>query len=388
MAMIEPSEFIEALAVNNYKIVSGVPCSNIGAVFHALENTKRLIYVPAATEGEAIGVATGSWLAGKKAAVICQNSGVGNMINPLASLNNPYGIPVTLFVSMRGAVGFPDEAQHEIMGCNTQKFLELTSVRSVMLPHRLQILNRALADASTELLNRRSYAFLINPKVVNNPKVVPLVDAAKITKSQQGVAVIHRVDMGKMATRQTAIEILMQTFYQCATIATTGHAYRELYATGDRPNYFYMVGSMGHAASIGLGVSVNTKQPTLILDGDGALLMKLGTCATIGRQAPANLLHIVLDNGLFESTGGQRTNSGAVDFSRIAQACSYRQVWQCRGREAIEKFSQEVDIMSGPTFAHIMVSPSDGAIAGRPKIDLQQLAIRFRESLSYQIRNS
>jgi phosphonopyruvate decarboxylase len=171
----------------------------------------------------------------------------------------------------------------------------------------------------------------------------------------------------------------MHAFGKYATIATTGYAYRELHATVDRPNYFYMAGSMGHAAAIGLGVSINTTEPTVVLDGDGALLMKMGTCATIGRFSPKNLMHIVIDNGLFESTGGQSSNAGSVDFSQIAQACSYRQVWQCTGRDAIERFSQTIDPLSGPTFAHIRVLPSRGPAISRPKLDLQQVATRFRE---------
>ncbi len=374
--MIEPAEFIDALVCSKYDSISGVPCSNISAVFHALEHSTRLQYVPAATEGEAVGIAVGCWFAGKKAAVICQNSGVGNIVNPMASLNAPYSIPTTLFVSMRGAPGFPDESHHDIMGRETGKFLELLSVETEMLPDNIESLSIALSQANNQLLNRQCRAFLINPKVIKNLKEIY---PDHVVATQSSFYPIHQDVGGEMITRQEAIAILMHTFSKYATIATTGYAYRELHATGDRANYYYMAGSMGHAAAIGLGVSINTTQPTIVLDGDGALLMNMGICATVGQQAPNNLVHIVLDNGIYESTGGQHSNANAVDFSHIAQACSYKQVWQCSGRDAIERFCQSVDPLLGPTFAHIRVSPLRDPPVSRPKIDLPQLAVRFRE---------
>ena len=377
--MIDPPEFIDALVFNKYDCISGVPCSNISALFHALENSTNIRYIPATTEGEAVGIVVGCWLAGKKAAVICQNSGVGSIVNPMASLNAPYSKPTTLFLSMRGALGFPDEPQHDIMGRETKKFLELLSVKTEILPENLGRMEFVLSQANNQLLNRQSRAFLIHPKVINNLKAI---HPDHVVVTQSSFYPIHQDFGGEMITRQEAIAILMHTFGKYATIATTGYAYRELYATGDRANYFYMAGSMGYAPAIGLGLSINMTQPTIVLDGDGALLMNMGVCATIGKQAPNNLVHIVLDNGLYESTGGQHSNASSVDFSHIAQACSYRQVWQCVGRDAIERFCQTIDPLSGPTFVHIRVSPLKSTAVLRPKIDFPLLAIRFREFIA------
>jgi phosphonopyruvate decarboxylase len=377
--MIEPTTFLAMLAEHGYEVVSGVPCSNISAVFHALESTKLLRYIPATTEGEAVGIASGAWLTGKKAAVICQNSGVGNMVNPLSSLNGPYRIPLTLFVSMRGAPGYPDEAQHDIMGRATGGLLELLSVTTGTLPVEAQSVQGELARIDQELARRQSCALLLKPKVIANAAARGSQAQGSGTRPVSGQSL--RVEaQGPAITRREAIEIIMQVFHQALVVATTGFAYRELYASGDRPNYFYMVGSMGHAAALGLGMASHTPLPVVVLDGDGALLMKMGTCATIGRQQPANLLHIVLDNGQFESTGGQSTNAGCVDFAQIARACHYRQVWQCRGRDALAHFCQEAGSAgAGPTFAHISVSPSGLPPVARPRIDLPQLAWRFRE---------
>ena len=108
-----------------------------------------------------------------------------------------------------------------------------------------------------------------------------------------------------------------------AVVATTGKAGRELFTIADRPQHIYQVGSMGCASAMGLGVALNTQRPVVVLDGDGAALMKMGVLATIGAQAPANLVHVVLDNGVHDSTGGQATVSPIVDFADVALACGY-----------------------------------------------------------------
>lgn len=382
--MIEPFEYINVLVSNNYKLSSGVPCSNISSVFHELENSDCLQYVRATSESEAIGIATGSWLSGKKSNIICQNSGVGNIVNPLASLNVPYSIPITLFISMRGAPGFSDERQHDIMGRETKNILNLLFIKTVFLPNNSKKFALSLSQVNDELLNRKSCAFLINPNIISNPKVTPNIQVKKIDNT---CFPIRYETQGKQITRQEAIEILMHTLGKYATIATTGYTCRELHKTGDRSNYFYMVGSMGLASAIGLGVSINTLQPTVVLDGDGALLMKMGICTTIGKMAPNNLVHILIDNGIYESTGCQPSNAESVDFSKIAQACGYKQIWQCTGSEAVERFSQALKPLSGPTFAHVRVSPSASSPLSRPKIELPKLAIRFRQFIIDNLPN-
>jgi phosphonopyruvate decarboxylase len=380
--MIEPSEFIDALADNGFKILSGVPCSGIGSVFHMLEDTDWLRYVPAANESGALGIAVGSWLAGKKSAVICQDSGVGNMVDSLSSLNAPYSIATTLFVSMRGrAAGFLDEPQHNMMGLRTRAILELLSVQTEMLPDNTEELGRAFARTKAELV-RQSHAYLINPDVFNNAESFQgRNDWTKYGRPvvREKAFVCERTG-GKLVARKEALDILMQPFEKFPAIASTGYTCRDLFSD-DRENYFYMTGSMGLAPSIGLGLSLNTEKPVIVLDGDGALLMNMGTCATIGREAPNNLVHILLDNGMYESTGGQSTS--AVDFSEIARACGYRQVFKCEGTDALEEFGETVDPLEGPTFAHVKVSPSGGNVGMRPQIELSQNATRFRDFMAH-----
>jgi phosphonopyruvate decarboxylase len=164
-----------------------------------------------------------------------------------------------------------------------------------------------------------------------------------------------------------------------AIIATTGKAGRELFTLADRKQHFYLVGSMGCSSGVGLGVSLNTRRPVIVLDGDGAALMKLGTFATIG---PDNLIHIVLDNGVHDSTGGQATVSAAIDFAGVALACNYRRAISCDSILGFDRaFAQALEA-GGPTLVHVRIQPGSMDKLGRPTVSPQQVAKRFQSFLT------
>ncbi len=375
--MIKSEDFIEVVAQNHAALI-GVPCSNLSSVFKDLETTDLLRYIPATTEGEACAIAAGYWLAGKQAGVICQNSGLGNMVNPIASLCQPYQIPVSLFISMRGAVGFKDEAQHEIMGRTSGPLLELLGVKTTVLPCEWLDALAEMRCAKQELADRNSRAFLINPKTIENAKTQSTMPSL-ISSGERPT--VKRVTAGPIGDRASTIAQIMEEFSNHAVIATTGYAYREAYKCHDKANNFYMAGSMGHASAIGLGVAMNCAHPVTVLDGDGALLMKMGNCATIGKMSPRNLTHVVLDNGIFESTGGQPSNANAVDFSGVALSCGYRSVWSCSGKEAVKEALHSIDPFDGPNFLHIRIAPLTIKVVERPKLDLPERALMFREHM-------
>lgn len=164
-------------------------------------------------------------------------------------------------------------------------------------------------------------------------------------------------------------------------IATTGMAGRELYALADREQHLYQVGSMGCASGMGLGVALNTKRPVIVIDGDGAALMKLGTLATIGNYGPPNLVHVLLDNGVHDSTGGQPTVSGTVDFAAIAHACNYRFAARCSGLEGFEAGLKAALSATGPSFLHMGIAPGSTPV-GRPTIPPHAIARRFQAFLA------
>jgi phosphonopyruvate decarboxylase len=170
-----------------------------------------------------------------------------------------------------------------------------------------------------------------------------------------------------------------------AVIATTGKCGRELFTLADRRQHLYQVGSMGGASAMGLGVALNTPQPVVVLDGDGAALMKLGNLATIGAYRPDNLLHILLDNGVHDSTGGQATVSASVDFAAVALACGYSYAASCRSLEgfetALRQASRRKEI-SGPALIHMRIVPGSLAKLGRPTVGPEVVARRFQAFLN------
>jgi phosphonopyruvate decarboxylase len=139
---------------------------------------------------------------------------------------------------------------------------------------------------------------------------------------------------------------------------------------------------MGGAAGVGLGVALNTSRPVAVLDGDGAALMKLGTMATIGAQAPATLIHILLDNGVHDSTGGQPTVSAAVDFAAIAAACSYRNAATCDSVEGFAELFDSFAKKNGPSLLHVRIAPGSLAKLIRPTVKPKEVARRFRAFLA------
>lgn len=379
--MINNEVFIKVIAQNGFKTTSGVPCSSISRLFHALDTSREVRHFGASTEGEAIGIISGTWLAGKRAAVFCQNSGVGNMINPLVSLNDPYAIPTMIFVSMRGVPGYPDEAQHEIMGARSGDFLRLANIEVEKLPKELNTLEEAFEQAVQNYNNRRSHAFLIDPKTFENSAYIPEAITAREAR-QSGDIVIAKDDID--ITRHAAIEIIARRYTNNLTIATTGMISRELYAvTGKKPNHFLMAGSMGHASAIGFGVAQNVNAPVIALDGDGALLMKMGTCATIGRYAPKNLMHVVLDNGVHGSTGNNKSNAVGFDFALVAKASGYKQIYSCSGQSGISEVVGSIDNTKGPIFMHCHVSSEEKIKFPRPNMDMKEHAMIFREHASH-----
>ena len=166
---------------------------------------------------------------------------------------------------------------------------------------------------------------------------------------------------------------------EAAVAAITGKTGRELFTLDDRPQQLYQVGSMGCASAMGLGIALNTQRPVLVLDGDGAALMKLGAMATIGAHAPGNLIHVLLDNGVHDSTGGQATVSPTVDFAAVAQACGYPRAYSCDS-EAGFAGALEAAVADGPrpVLIHASIAPGSLAQLGRPTIAPRDVARRFR----------
>jgi phosphonopyruvate decarboxylase len=374
--MITAEALMLGLNACGVSVVTGVPCSFLTPVINCAISDDAVAYRAATQEGEAVAIGAGAWLAGGMGCVISQNSGLGNMVNPLTSLTYPCRIPVLLVVTWRGQPGIEDEPQHELMGRVTRPLLELVGVPSRVLPSDPARLEAVLSAAWRAMSGQSlPYAVIVEhdtvaPEPLREPPPAPRLKS-----------VVHRHEPlhDRAPRRVEALERLLQALPDhAAVISTTGKTSRELYTLADRAQHFYVVGAMGSAAAVGLGVALQTTQPVVVVDGDGAALMHMGTLATIGAHAPANLVHVLLDNGVHDSTGGQRTLSAAVDLPAVAAACGYRQVHDCGDSADLAPVLQLALTEPGPTFIYQRIQPGSLPNLGRPTIHPAEMARRFR----------
>jgi phosphonopyruvate decarboxylase len=377
--MIEAGDFLGALGARGFDFFTGVPCSFLTPLINRVISDPRARYVGAASEGEAVAIAAGAWLAGRKPVVLCQNSGLGNTVNPLTSLNEPFHIPTLLITTWRGQPGLADEPQHELMGEITHELIETMRLPWANFPDSVAAIGPTLDQADAMMAESQRPFVLVMAKgsVADSP-----LDQAPAAAPGEG----RWIDRRQGGPRPRRVEILQAMLEgvsdAAAIVATTGLCGRELYTLADRPQHLYQVGSMGGASAMGLGVALNTKRPVIVLDGDGAALMKMGNLATIGWQHPANLIHIVLDNGVHDSTGGQATVSAGVDFARVAVACGYARGIALDGRAAFAPSLAEALAEPGPSLLHVRLAPGGLDKVGRPKIKPHEAARRFKAFLA------
>lgn len=374
MSPVHADDLERGLAARGVRFGSGVPCSLLGPVIEALNGGGDVRYLGATSEGEALALAAGAWLAGVEAAALCQNSGLGNMVNPLSSLCRPFGIPALVLCSWRGRPGDGDEEHHRPMGAGMHALLDALDVPHGSLPSEPDGLEPALDRAFAAMAEReRPYVAIVEPGTFAGPR------RRREPRERPATGTLHALGTGRRTlTRFAALEeVAARLPGDAAVVATTGYTGRELFALDDREQFFYQVGSMGCASAIGLGVALHTPQPVVVLDGDGAALMKLGNLATIGLAAPRNLVHVVLDNGVHDSTGGQATAAPGVDFARVAIACGYRRAFGCDDAAQLGAALDAALDGAGPALVHMRIAPGSPAMP-RPSIGPYDVARRFR----------
>lgn len=297
---------------------TGVPDSQLKALCNYLMNTYGIDakhHVIAANEGSCTALAAGYHLAtGKIPVVYMQNSGEGNMINPVASLLNDkvYAIPCVFLVGWRGEPGTHDEPQHIYQGEVTLKLLEDMDIKTFVIGKDTsdEEVAAVMEKYRGILANGKSVAFVIRKGAISYDKKV-------------------RYENDNTMVREEIIQHIVSVSGEDPVVSTTGKASRELFETrvanGQSNKYdFLTVGSMGHSSSIALGIAVN-KPGTRVwcVDGDGAVLMHLGAMAVMGVNKPSNIVHIVINNGAHETVGGMPTVAGQIDFVALAKACGY-----------------------------------------------------------------
>lgn len=298
---------------------AGVPDSQLRALCDCLMDTYGIDpshHIIAANEGNCVAIAAGYHLAtGKVPVVYMQNSGEGNIINPVASLLNDqvYGIPILFIVGWRGEPGVHDEPQHIYQGQVTLKLLEDMDIRTFIIG----------SETTTEEIHATMVEFR---KVFRQGKSAAFVVRKSALSYDENVVYSNKNTM----LREEVIRHIVRASNGDPIISTTGKASRELFEIREN-NYqghqydFLTVGSMGHSSSIALGVAIHKPDKKIwCIDGDGAALMHMGAMAVIGANAPDNLIHVIINNGAHESVGGMPTVAFKVNLADIALACGYR----------------------------------------------------------------
>ena len=376
------------LEAQGFDFFTGVPCSLIEELIGALESHPRLPYVAAVREDAAVGVAAGAWFGGRRPVVLMQNSGLGTSLNALASLSLMYGLPALLLITWRGYRG-KDAPEHILMGEITPKLLELLGI-----PHR--VLSGTSADddvawAASEMDARSSpVALLITSEGGSAP--LPTV-AAGLTARSRPASPQSQDDAGNAGARTdlvstlpdvltpkisrlAALELVIKKLEREPAIHANGYMCRESFSIADRPENFYMIGSMGLASAIGLGLTTARPSPkTLVLDGDGNLLMNLGILPMVGVTAPRGLIHCVFDNEVYGSTGNQASISRESRLDHLAAAAGYRRVVAATEPDAIVAALEEMLTSPGPHFLLMKVTADEADV---PRIPHAPHAIRDR----------
>ena len=329
--MIRPEFLIEKLRENGIDCFAGVPDSllkNICA--YITDHCDAQHNIITANEGAAVGLAAGHYLAtGKPACVYMQNSGEGNIINPLASLTDPevYNIPVLLLIGWRGRPGVHDEPQHVKQGKVTTGLLNTMGVNFDVLSKDEEKAEKQIAKA-VEALNRKEvYALVIEKDTFDNYQLSTVNSQLALNLSREEAI-------------QTVASYLGP---KDCIVSTTGMISRELFEYRTQMNQgherdFLTVGSMGHASQIALGIAMEKQDRRVwCFDGDGATIMHMGSMAIVASKAPANYIHVVFNNGAHDSVGGQPTVGLQIDLPAIAKAVGYKVAITVASKEELEK---------------------------------------------------
>lgn len=366
--MIEPTEFARQAAALGYRWYAGVPCSFFTGLINHVSTDPAFTYVSSANEGDAVAAAAGAWVGGRRSIALMQNSGLGNAVSPLTSLTHVFRIPVLLLVTVRGEPGVADEPQHELMGRITPALLDTMEIPWAYLPDSPQALAQALAQADASIGEReRPYALLVRKGRFAVCKPAPVEAPPRPPRAAPRSVSVWRSPPTARPSRIEALERVVRLVPErkSVVIATTGYTGRELYALGDRTHQLYMVGSMGCASSFGLGLALTRPDlRVVVLDGDGAALMRMGNLATLGAYRPPNLLHVLLDNEVHDSTGGQATVARDISFAAIAAACGYAEVSEGDDLSLLDDALQGRNGI-GPVFIHLKIAP--GVVAALPR---------------------
>ena len=374
--MIETRRFGDKLKSLGFNFFSGVPCSYLTDLINYAVNECDLVM--AANEGDGVATCAGAQLGGRKAVFLCQNSGLTNATSPLTSLIYTFKIPILGFVSLRGEPGGkPDEPQHELMGQITTGFLDLMRIQWTFLAQDADEADAQLDEANRVIEGGEPFFFVVKTGTFAKET---LRDRAFGSPRQEPV-IAEKSREATLPTRYAALTSLQRLVRNDTVfIATTGFTGRELYEAGDLPNNFYMVGSMGCAAPLGMGLAMARPDlRVIVIDGDGALLMRMGGAAVLAAYSPPNLVHVLLDNNAHDSTGAQRTVSDRIDFVAFAASVGYRNSFYAHDADELASLAEQSLESRQLGFVYLATTPGAKPNLGRPKTKPPEVRERFMQ---------
>lgn len=360
---LDPAEFYEACQkICGIDFYCGVPDSLLkDFCAYVSTHTSKEKHLISANEGNAVATAAGYHLAtGKNSMVYLQNSGLGNIVNPLMSLCSPsvYSIPVLLLIGWRGEPGKRDEPQHQTQGQTTPATLASIDIPFQILPDYQEGAEQALATANHHL------------NTVKGPYCLLVKRQTFLPFKMKGLELKETL-MNREECLNEVVEMLNE---RDVVVSTTGMLSRELFELREQRKQghekdFLTVGSMGHASAIAMGISFSkpTKQ-VFCLDGDGAVIMHMGAMASVGQNAPKNFKHVIFNNGSHDSVGGQPTDAinNSFSFTKIALGCGYREVYVAETKEEIRSGIEKIQCSEGPVLLEIRCRPGHRKNLGRP----------------------
>lgn len=358
--MITPEYFVETLTQKGINFFTGVPDSLLKNVCaYIADHVDARHHVITANEGAAIGLAAGHYLAsGNIPAVYMQNSGEGNAINPLASLvdREVYNIPILLIIGWRGEPGIKDEPQHVKQGKVTLSLLEALGIKYAILSKEEKECELQIREAVNYMSSTSEpYALVIHKDTF---------DTYQLQNKNQ-----NDFEMSREEAIQ-AVAAFAGT--DACIVSTTGMISRELFEYRESMKQghsydFLTVGSMGHASQIALGIALEKEDRTVYcFDGDGAVLMHMGSMAIVGSLHPHNYIHIVFNNGAHDSVGGQPTVGLKIRLTDIAMAVGYSSVRRVTTRQELQDALDGMKDLQGPIFVEICVRTGNRKDLGRP----------------------
>tara|TARA_B100000795_G_C22733496_1_gene412383 strand:- start:91 stop:1191 length:1101 start_codon:yes stop_codon:yes gene_type:complete len=364
--MIKVEILINILKKNKSNFFTGVPDSVLKELSSVLQNKSKKNHIIATNEGSAVSLGIGHYLATKTMPCIyMQNSGLSNALNPLISIAHKkvYSIPLILIIGWRGSPRVNDEPQHNVKGKITEQILKLLDIKYTILRSNSD-LNKFEKQIKTAKKNKSIVACLIEQGVLEkNKKIIKRKDYYKLNKE---------------FFFKTLLENLKK---KTKIISSTGYNSRELMYLRNKYKFknnkdFYMIGGMGHASSVALGYSLSTKNKTICVDGDGSLLMHLGSIKTAGTFAKKNFKYILLNNNSHDSVGGQNTHANDVDFEKLSKSLGFKKFYCIKNEKNLKKDIINFLSENSLSFLEVKVQSSKIKKLPRPK-DLIKIKEQF-----------